>query len=155
MILRVLVMVCWLARFAPAQAPGCHPVEADRILGSQLAAALSAFQALPPGVVLGVMPPAGSKRIFHAPELAAIAQRYSIRADLPEYICFEWDMETLDSSRVVRTMRESLQSSSAQIELTETSLAKVPRGRLEFPVEMLQKPSSANQKDPTLWRGEV
>lgn len=161
MILRILVTVCWLARFAPAQAPACHPVEVDRILGSHLAAALPAFQALPPGIVLGVMPPAGSKRIFHAPELSAIAQRYSIRldpaaADVPiTDVCFEWPMETLDSGRVLQAMRESLQSPSAQIELSETSLAKVPRGRMEFPVEMLERPSTPSQKDPTLWRGEV
>lgn len=101
------------------------------------------------------MPPAGSKRTFHASELAAIAQRYSIRLDSPEEVCFEWAMMPLDSAGVLQAMRESLQSPGAQIEITETSLAKVPPGRLEFPLAMLGRPASLPQKDPALWRGQV
>jgi flagella basal body P-ring formation protein FlgA len=159
MILRVLVTVCWLARFAPAQDLACHPVEGDRILGKHLAGALTAFQAIPPGTFLSNMPPFGSKRIFHAPELTSLAQRYSIplspdSASLTD-ICFEWPAVSLESGDVMQAMRESLQSPGAQIEITETSLAKVPRGRLEFPLEMLGRPASPSQKDPVLWRGQV
>jgi flagella basal body P-ring formation protein FlgA len=101
------------------------------------------------------MPPAGSKRTLHAAELTAIAQRYSIRLDAPEDVCFEWPMETLDAGRVMQAMRDSLQTADAHIEITETSLVKVPHGRLDFPLETLGKPAPAAQKDPVLWRGQV
>src|ERR1700722_15606206 len=137
MILRILLAVCWLARFAPAQVPACSPVEGDRILGKHLAGALPAFIALPPDTFLGNMPAPGSRRTIHASELAALAQRYSIQIDSPQEICFEWQMETLDRARMLQTMRESLQDSVAKIEIAEMSLSRVPRGRLEFPRDML------------------
>ena len=153
--LRIVIALCWAARFAPAQIPACKPVEGDRILGKHLAEALPAFQALPPDTLLGNMPPPGSKRTLHASELASLAQRYSIRLDAPRDVCFEWPMEPLNRDGVLRAMRESLPSAEARIEIAETSLYPVPRGRLEFPREMLGRPASAAQKDPVLWRGEV
>ena len=159
MILRILVTVCWLARFAPAQEPACHPVEGDRVLGKHLAGVLTSFQVLPPGIFLSNMPPFGSKRILHAAELTSLAQRYAIQllpADVPlKDVCFEWPTVSLDSSDVMQAMHESLRNPSAQIEIAETSLARVPRGHLEFPVETLGRPASPAQKDPVLWRGQV
>ena len=64
-------------------------------------------------------------------------------------------MEPLDRDRILQAMRESLEAPDARIEIAETSLYPVPRGRLEFPREMLGRPASAAQKDPVLWRGEV
>ena len=155
MILRTLLALCWLARFAPAQVLACTPVEGDRILGEHLAAALPAFRALPPETVLGSMPPPGSKRTFHASELASLARRYSIGLDSPADVCFGWPMESLDRGRILQAMHESLKDADARIDITETSLNLVPRGRLEFPLETLGKPALATQKDPALWRGEV
>ena len=155
MMLRILLTVCWLARFAPAQVPACNPVDGDRILGKHLAGALPAFVALPPETFLGNMPAPGSRRTFHASELASLAQRYSIKLDAPQDLCFEWQMETLDRGRILQTMRDALQDSEARIEIAEASLNRVPRGRLEFPREMLGMPATAAQKDPVLWRGRV
>ena len=101
------------------------------------------------------MPAPGSRRTFHASELASLAQRYSIKLDSPQDICFEWQMETLDRGRMLQTMRESLQDSEAKVEIAETSLSRVPHGRLEFPREMLGRPATTAQKDPVLWRGRV
>lgn len=155
MILRILFALCWFARFAPALEPACTPVEGDSILGKHLAAALPAFSALPPETLLGSMPPPGSNRNFHASELASLAQRYSIRLNSAEDVCFERPMESLDRGRVLDAMRESLKDPAAHIEITETGLNPVPRGHLEFPIETLGKPALAAQKDPALWRGEV
>lgn len=155
MILRVLVVLCWAARFAPALEPTCKPVEGDRILGRQLAEALPAFRALPPETTLANMPPPGSRRTFHVAELVSLAQRYSIPLDAPQEVCFEWSMEPLDRSRVLEAMRKSLANPQAHIEITETSLYPVPSGRLEFPREMLGRPASEKQENPALWRGEV
>jgi len=154
MILRVIVALCCAARFAPAQV-ACKPVEGDRILGMNLAETLPAFRAMPPETLLGTMPPPGSKRTFHAAEMASLAQRFSIRLDSPEEVCFEWPMESLGRDRIVQAMHESLQDSAARIEIAETSMYKVPRGRLEFSRETLGKPASPSQKDPVLWRGDV
>jgi flagella basal body P-ring formation protein FlgA len=130
-------------------------VEGDRILGQHLAEALPAFQTLPPETLLGNTPPPGEKRTFHAPELASIAQRYSIKIDSPGDVCFEWPMETLDRDRILVAMRDSLQVPGANIEIAEASVSPVPRGRLEFPREKLGRPALPAQKDPVLWRGEV
>jgi flagella basal body P-ring formation protein FlgA len=130
-------------------------VEGDRILGRNLAEAIPAFHALPPNTILGTIPPPGAKRTLHALELTALAQRYSIALDAPEDICFEYPMEALDRGRLMESLRESLQAPDARIEIAESSLYPVPKGRLDFPRETLGKPSSAVQKDPVLWRGSV
>jgi flagella basal body P-ring formation protein FlgA len=155
MIWRVLAVLCWAARFAPAQELVCKRVEGDRISGKELAEALPVFRALPPEALLGNMPPPGSRRTFHAPELASLAEQYSIRLDPPEEVCFEWRMEPLDRGRILAAMRESLANPEARIEITETSSYPVPHGRLEFPRETLGRPASAAQENPVLWRGEV
>jgi flagella basal body P-ring formation protein FlgA len=144
-----------MARFAPALEPACTPVEGDRILGQHLAQALPVFRALPPDALLGSTPPPGTRRTFHAAELASLAERYSIRLDSPPDVCFEWPMETLGRDRILIAMRDSLQAPQARIEIAEASLLPVPRGRLEFPRETLGKPASPAQKDPVLWRGAV
>jgi flagella basal body P-ring formation protein FlgA len=113
------------------------------------------FQVLPSDTLLGNMPPPGSKRTFHAPELASLAQRYFIRLDSPHDVCFEWPMEPLSHDRIIEAMRESLPGLDVRIEIAEASLYPVPRGRLEFPRETLGRPASAAQKDPVLWRGAV
>jgi len=155
MTLRILVALCWAARFAPAQAPVCTPVEGDRILGKDLARALPVFQAMPPETILGSTPTPGSRRTFHIPELLELAHRYSIAFNSPAEACFEWPMESLSRDRVLQAMRESLQAPDAHIDLAETSQYQVPRGRVEFPRETLGKPASQAQKDPVLWRGDV
>ena len=155
MILRIALAVCLAARLVPAVEPACTPVEGDRILGQHLAEALPAFGALPPEMLLGVTPPPGEKRTYHAAELASIAQRYSIQLISPTDVCFELPMEALDRGRVLAAMRDSLQAPDARIEIAETSVFPVPRGRLAFPRETLGKPALASQKDPVLWRGEM
>jgi len=152
---RALITLFCVVRFAPAQELACTPVEGDRILGEHLAAALPAFRALPPETLLGSMPPPGSRRTFHASELASLAQRYSVRLDSPAEVCFEWPTGPLDRGHILQAMHESLKDSDARIDITEMSLNLVPRGRLEFPLETLGKPALASQKDPALWRGEV
>jgi flagella basal body P-ring formation protein FlgA len=130
-------------------------VEDDRILGKHLAGVLKEFLPLPPESFIGAMPPAGSKRTFHVPELTSLAQRYSIQLQSPREVCFEWPMEPLDQNRMLQAMRDSLNLTDARIEISETSRNDVPRGRLEFRRESLGRPASPAQIDPVLWRGEV
>jgi len=155
MILRLVVALSWLARFAPAQQPACKPVEGDRILGRHLAAALPAFSRIPAEASLGNLPLAGSHRTFHSAELQSLAQRYGIDLASPPDICFEWPMEPLDRARVLDAMLASLRIADADIAVAETSLNQVPRGRVEFPLERLGTPASPAQRDPVLWRGDI
>jgi len=149
MILRFVVALSLVARFAPAQS-GCKPVEGDQILGRHLAGALPAFQRIPPDTVLANMPLPGSQRILHATELASLAQRYSIPLASAEDVCFEWPMQALDREKVVDAMRASLGVPGADIKIADMSLSKVPPGRIEFPRERLSAGGS-----PVLWRGDV
>lgn len=110
---------------------------------------------MPAETLLGNMPQPGARRTFRAAELASIAQRYSVKLDVPRDVCFEWPMAKLDRGQMLEVMRASLQDPKAQIEITDSLLTSVPRGRLEFPRELLGRPASAAQKDPVLWRGQV
>jgi flagella basal body P-ring formation protein FlgA len=152
---RILLALCWLARFAPAQAMDCATVDGDRILGKHLVDSLPAFRGLPADMVLGSMPLPGSRRIFHTPELTSLAERFQIRLEAPQEVCFEWRMAPLDRGQVMLAMRASLDSPEARIEITEISSGPVPPGRLEFPREMLGRPAIASQKDPVVWRGNL
>jgi flagella basal body P-ring formation protein FlgA len=150
-----LVLLCWIAPQAWAQAPACTPLQDDRILAQDLAAAIPAFHAIPPETMLGNTPPPGSQRIFHHPELLSLAQRYSVSLDVDASACFERAMEPLDRNRLMEAMRAALQIPDARIELAETSLYLVPRGRIEFGLDRLGTPASPDQRAPVLWRGDV
>ena len=155
MILRLVVTLGLLARFAPAQQAACTPVEGDQILGSHLAIALPEFRNIPPELPLGNLQPAGSHRTLHAAELQSLAKRYGIDSASARDVCFEFPMEALNRSRVLESMRASLDGADADITLAEISLNPVPRGRIEFPREKLGMPASPAQRDAVLWRGEV
>src|SRR5579863_268851 len=149
MIFRFVVALGLIVRFAPAQ-QACKPVEGDELLGKDLAGALPEFQRIPPDTFLASMPLPGSQRILHAAELASLAQRYSIRLESPEDVCFEWSMQPLNRDHVVEAMRSALGAPGAEIQIAEMSLYKVPPGRIEFPRDRL-----ASGGSPALWRGDV
>jgi flagella basal body P-ring formation protein FlgA len=155
MMFRFLVALCCLARLAPAQEPACRHVEGDRIVARDLADTLPVFSRMPPETLLANAPMPGSRRIFHAPEILALARRYSI--DLPSApdVCFEWAMEPLDRNQVVDAMRLALQIPDARIEIAEMSMNLVPPGRIEFTRQHLGTPAAPGQHAPVLWRGDV
>ena len=152
---RALVTLCCLARLAPSQAPPCQTIERDRIVAQDLATLLPAFKAVPPEAFVASSPQPGSRRTIHACEILSFAQRYSIALDAAPDVCFEWAMERLDRTRVLEAMQTSLGIPEARIEIAETSLNPVPRGRLEFARERLGMPASQQQSAPVLWRGDV
>jgi len=154
-VLKGMIFLWCLVRFAPAQTPACLSVEGDRILAKDLAASLPAFQAIAPDTVLGNAPQPGSDRVFHAPELAAIARRYSLSLEDPSDVCFAWPMEPLSAPRVLSAMRTALALPEAEIAIAEFTSNPVPRGRLEFARERLTAPPGPDQRAPVLWRGDV
>jgi len=150
-----LVLLCWIAPRVWAQAPACTPLQDDRILAKDLAAVVPAFRQIPPETLLANTPPPGSQRVFHHAELMSLAERYTLHLDAGATACFERAMEPLDRARVLEAMRAALQIPDARIELAETSLYPVPRGRIEFQTDRLGTPASPEQRAPVLWRGDV
>jgi flagella basal body P-ring formation protein FlgA len=155
MISRFLVAALWLARLAPAQAAGCLAVEGDRIAAGDLAASLPSFGQLPPATPIALAPLPGVRRLFRWFELASLAKRYGLPAGSPGEVCFERRMESLDRDKVLEEMRRALGLREARIEIVETSLYPVPRGRLEFRREDLGHPALLSSQAPVTWRGNV
>ena len=153
--LRALLLFGWTAWFAPAQEASCHPVEGDRILARDIAAALPEFRTAPPEALAGQAPLPGSRRVFHAPELRALAHRFGITLSSPEDICFEWPTQPLDRARAIAAMRESLAVAGAKIEIKDAISDRVPKGAIEFPIAGLGTPSPTGPSTPVMWRGDV
>jgi flagella basal body P-ring formation protein FlgA len=97
----------------------------------------------------------GVRRFFHASELVALARRYSVDIDQDAALCFERQTEMLDRDRVLEAMRLALPLPGLEIEIVETSLYPVPRGRLEFRRESLGTPASPSAHTAVEWRGNV
>jgi flagella basal body P-ring formation protein FlgA len=70
-------------------------------------------------------------------------------------LCFERQTEMLDRDRVLEAMRLALPLPGLEIEIVETSLYPVPRGRLEFRREGLGSPASPTARIAVEWRGNV
>jgi flagella basal body P-ring formation protein FlgA len=153
--LRALLLFGWTAWFAPAQEASCHPVEGDRILARDIAAALPEFRTAPPEALAGQAPLPGSRRVFHGPELRALAHRFGIALSSPEDICFEWPTQPLDRARAIAAMRESLAVAGAKIEIKDAISDRVPKGAIEFPIAGLGTPSPTGPSTPVMWRGDV
>jgi flagella basal body P-ring formation protein FlgA len=152
--LRALFLFCWTACFAPAQ-PVCHPVEGDRILARNLAAALPEFAAAPPEALVGQSSLPGAQRIFHASELRLLAHRFGIVLPTPDDICFEWAMQPLDRALMTAAMQESLHIADAKIEISDLISGRAPVGRIEFPIAELGTPSPTGPSEPVHWRGAI
>jgi flagella basal body P-ring formation protein FlgA len=153
--LRILCLLGWTAWFAPAQVQSCRPVEGDRLLARDLAAALPEFLDAPREALVGQAPLPGAQRTFHASELRALAHRFGIVLASSEDICFEWPMQRLDRARAIAAMQEALQIAGATIDIKDTIADRVPAGRIEFPLSSLGTPSPTGPAAPVLWRGDV
>ena len=153
--LRILFLLGWTAWFAPAQDLACHPVQGDRILARDLAAALPEFGTAPPEAMVGQAPLPGAQRTFHAAELRALAHRFGIVLPAAQEACFEWPMQPLDRARAIAAMQEALQIPGAKIAIADLTSGRVPAGRIEFPLGSLGTPSLSGPSAPVLWRGDV
>ncbi|MDQ6707978.1 MAG: flagellar basal body P-ring formation chaperone FlgA [Acidobacteriota bacterium] len=129
----------------------CHSVEGEQILGRDLAAADGRFALMPPDATVGYAPSAGARRILHPSELARVANRYSVPADVFEEVCFDRAARTLDREKMIAAMQVSLALPQARLEITEWSLYPAPAGELVFPRAALTPPHDG----VALWRGYV
>jgi flagella basal body P-ring formation protein FlgA len=152
---RLCIVLLWSACFAPAQTPKCVAVEGDRILARDFAVSLPGFGKLPPETPLAPAPLPGVRRFFRSFDLVALAHRYSVEIGPDAGLCFERQTEMLDRDRVLEAMRLALPLPGLEIEIVETSLYPVPRGRLEFRRESLGSPASPTARIAVEWRGNV
>jgi len=152
---RLFIVLLGFACLTPAQTPRCAEVEGDRILARDFAVSLPGFGQVPPETPLAAAPLPGVRRFFRPSELVALARRYSVEIDPNVGLCFDRETEMLDRDRVLEAMRQALPLPGLQIEIVETSLYPVPRGRLEFRRESLGIPASPSARIPVEWRGNV
>ena len=140
---------------ARALADGCLPAEHDPITARDLAAALPAFARLAPDTPVATAPGPGVRRVFRSIELISFARNHALPLDTAPDLCFELLMETLERDRVLEAMLAALPFPETRIEIVETSLYRVPRGRLEFRREDLGAPALPDSQVPVTWRGNV
>jgi flagella basal body P-ring formation protein FlgA len=130
----------------------CHPLDHDRILGSDLAAASDLFAALPPDLAIANAPRPGARRLVEPAELIRIARANNLEATGVVSLCFERATAPLDPEPVKAAMGRSLSAPSATIEVLALSKFPVPRGELVFPRDSLTPPLSG---DAAVWNGYV
>jgi|SRR5579871_1471967 len=149
-------MTVWWLALALAQAPDhCALLEHETIAAGDLAAAMPAFAQLPPELAIAPAPAPGTRRLFRAPELAALARSHGIEAGASQDLCFEWKMEPLDRGSLAAAMQAALPYPETHIEVLETSVPSAPPGRFEFRREDLGASASKGTHAPVVWRGNV
>ncbi len=139
-------LVIVFAAILPAFA--CQVIDADRILGKDVAAASPLFSALDPRLEIGAAPLPGVQRVLRPEELVRLARQNNLSLTGPAAaVCFERATEPLTAERLLPALRQSLAIDDAQIEILDYSRFGVPRGTLEFPKSGLM-PNG-------VWRGRV
>ncbi len=134
--------------FAIAPIFACGIIDAERILGKDLAAASLVFAALDPNLEIGAAPLPGVQRVLRSDELVRLAKQNAIILDGPvSPICFERATEPLTVEKLLPVLQLAVAIDNAKIEIADFSHFGIPRGTLEFPKSGLM-PNG-------LWHGRV
>jgi flagella basal body P-ring formation protein FlgA len=133
----------------------CVAVDHDPITAHDLVPVLPAFARMVPDTPIAPAPLPGAQRVVRSLEVAALARNHSLQIDAPQDLCFEWAMEPIDRARVLEAMQKALPYPEAEIDILETSLYLVPRGRFEFLYEDLGVPATPEKRSVATWRGNV
>ena len=153
---RLLPPLVLCAALAARAVPStCLPAEHDSITARDLAVALPVFARLAPETPIAAAPGPGVRRVFRPLELNSIARNHRLELNATEDLCFELPLEPLDRTRALEAMQAALPYPDAHIEIVETSLYPVPRGRVEFRREDLGAPALPNSPAPITWRGNI
>lgn len=133
---------------APLALAGCLAVApgATGILASDLAPAIPEFAAIAQSV--GLAPAPGVVRVFHLPELRALAARFGIPFTSDRDVCVTRPVAPLDSARLVAAMQAQLPQ--ARIEIVDFSRQPAPAGEIEFSLASLHY-----SQPQSLWTGSV
>lgn len=131
---------------------GCIATEGERLRAMDLAAAVTAFAALPADTVLGWAPAPGARRLLGAAELERLAARHGVKPqELPRAVCVERAMAPLSAEQVLEALRRAVGREDARVELLDYMRRAVPRGELEFDRAQL----AATAGGTALWRGRL
>lgn len=133
----------------------CVAVDQEQITAHDLASVAPAFASLAPDTPIAPAPLPGARRVLRSIEVAALARNHSLQIDLPSDVCFEFAMEPIDRGRLLEAMQKALPYPEAQVDILETSLYLVPRGRIEFRHEDLGVPATPEKRSAAIWRGNV
>jgi flagella basal body P-ring formation protein FlgA len=128
----------------------CLPVAGDRILASDLAAAVPAFSSLAADTTIAYAPAPGARRVFTAAELARIARANRVTLADPADVCFELPLRAMTAEETLESMRHALPA-DAELNIVELPKANIPAGRIEFPLSGLEPPSRGSR----IWRGSI
>lgn len=149
------LLVLGFALSAGAAPNACLPAEHDPITARDLALALPVFARLAPETPIVAAPGPGVRRVFRPLELNSIARHHGLELNATDDLCFELPMEPLDQTRALEAMQAALPYPETHIEIVETSLYPVPRGRVEFRRDDLGAPALPNSPAPVTWRGNI
>src|SRR4051812_12834707 len=129
---------------------GCLAVgtASDHITAGDLAPAFAAMATLAPETVVALAPSPGVMRVFHAPELRALAARFHLSKTPEGDICAARPVAPLDPAGLLEAMKGALPQ--ARIELLDYSRQSVPSGTLEFSASGLR-----GTRESAVWTGYV
>lgn len=152
---QVFFLAALLAASAGTLAGGsrCRVVEGDRILMSDLAAAIPEFATASSDVQVSFSPRTGATRIFTPTELQRLARAHGVTLQLPPSVCFVRSSQLLDPEKLLGAMAAALPQAS--IELLDYCRATVPFGEIEFTKNGLIMATPGHFEEPVLWKGVV
>jgi hypothetical protein len=97
----------------------CLPVEGERILGKDIAAANQEFRALDPAAEIGFAPRPGVTRIFQRAELATLARKFDIELKTRlESVCFVRPANAAAAQKPVAVKMDVLRGEQVAVEVT-------------------------------------
>jgi len=135
-------------------AMACVPIEGDRILARDLAAAEAAIARWPPESELGYSPAPGLRRVLRAAELRRLAARQQLDTAGLTDICVERPTAPLVPGVLLAALALAAGDPGASIEILDWSRYAVPRGPIEFPLTAAV-PEGNGPQAPILWKGFV
>jgi flagella basal body P-ring formation protein FlgA len=151
---RIIACLISIAPLVAADAP-CIQVDHEPINAHDLASAFPAFARVFADTPIIPAPMVGVRRTLRSFEVRALAKNHSVEIGDTQDVCFEWAMEPIDRGRLLDAMQKSLPYPEAQIDILETSMYEIPRGRMEFRYEDLGVPANPEKRSPAIWRGNV
>lgn len=154
LLLRTVMGVAVAAAAWGAAPAACTPVDGDRILGRDLAAADPFFASVDPQETIAFAPAPGVRRVLGHAELVRLARRHHLAGE-PALgkICFERLTQVLTPELLLPVLKKALDVPDARIEIVDYSRYPVPRGELRFSRAGLNVPLAAAPGAPALWRG--
>jgi flagella basal body P-ring formation protein FlgA len=120
----------------------------DQVVAGDLAKEFRGWSAVPPDTPLGLAPAPGVQRVFRAPELRRLAERFGLVPAPDHEVCVTRPVSVSTAERVLAAMQGALPA--AHIKLLDFSRQPAPEGDLVFPVSGLRQTSGGGY-----WTGYV